>query len=51
METRLTVRKPRPHNPKTFAVVIPKNHLVVRSGSGMSTLAFDILHKEGQRQY
>jgi Uma2 family endonuclease len=39
---------------KSISVSIPKYQLVVLtgvSGSGKSTLGFDILHKEGQRQY
>ena len=44
----------RLHNLKNISLSIPKNQLVVLtgvSGSGKSTLGFDILFKEGQRQY
>jgi excinuclease ABC subunit A len=54
MDARLTVHGARLHNLKNITVSIPKNNLVVFtgiSGSGKSTLGFDILHKEGQRQY
>src|SRR5215475_8503891 len=54
MTTQITVRGARLHNLKNVTVAIPKNQLVVLtglSGSGKSTLGFDILHKEGQRQY
>jgi excinuclease ABC A subunit len=42
------------HNLKNIDVVIPKNKLVVVtgvSGSGKSSLAFDILFEEGRKQY
>ncbi len=50
----ITIRGARLHNLKNISASIPKNRLVVLtglSGSGKSTLGFDILHKEGQRQY
>jgi len=50
----ITVRGARLHNLKNVSLSIPKNMLVVftgLSGSGKSTMAFDTLHKEGQRQY
>ena len=50
----ITVRGARLHNLKNVSLTIPKGKLVVLtgvSGSGKSTLGFDILHKEGQRQY
>jgi excinuclease ABC subunit A len=50
----ITVRGARLHNLKNVSLSIPKNKLVVFtgvSGSGKSTMAFDTLHKEGQRQY
>lgn len=50
----LTIRGARLHNLKNISLDIPKNQLVVLSGlsgSGKSTLGFDILLKEGQRQY
>src|SRR5437763_13067046 len=54
MTAQITVRGARLHNLKNVTLTIPKNQLVVLtglSGSGKSTLGFDILHKEGQRQY
>ena len=54
MTPQITVRGARLHNLKNVTVSIPKNQLVVLtglSGSGKSTLGFDILYKEGQRQY
>ncbi len=50
----IRVRGARLHNLKNITLSIPKNRFVVLtgvSGSGKSTLGFDILHKEGQRQY
>ncbi|HEX6796765.1 MAG TPA: excinuclease ABC subunit UvrA [Ktedonobacterales bacterium] len=54
MTDYITIRGARLHNLKNVTLAIPKNQLVVLtgvSGSGKSTLGFDILHKEGQRQY
>ena len=54
MTSQITVRGARLHNLKNVTLSIPKNQLVVLtglSGSGKSTLGFDILFKEGQRQY
>jgi excinuclease ABC subunit A len=54
MTAQITIRGARLHNLKNVSLAIPKNRLVVLtgvSGSGKSTLGFDILHKEGQRQY
>jgi excinuclease ABC subunit A len=54
MAAQITIRGARLHNLKNITLAIPKNQLVVLtglSGSGKSTLGFDILHKEGQRQY
>src|SRR3954447_931014 len=54
MTDYITIRGARLHNLKNITVAIPKNQLVVLtgvSGSGKSTLGFDILHKEGVRQY
>jgi len=54
MATQITIYGARLHNLKNVTLTIPKNRLVVLSGvsgSGKSTLGFDILHKEGQRQY
>ena len=54
MTDQITIRGARLHNLKNITLSIPKNKLVVLtglSGSGKSTVGFDILHKEGQRQY
>src|SRR5512134_1514398 len=54
MTSQITIRGARLHNLKNVTVAIPKNQIVVLtgvSGSGKSTLGFDILNKEGQRQY
>src|SRR5512136_2289477 len=54
MNDQITIRGARLHNLKNVSLTIPKNKLVVLtgvSGSGKSTLGFDILLKEGQRQY
>ena len=54
MPDQITVRGARLHNLKNISLAIPRNRLVVLtgvSGSGKSTLGFDILLKEGQRQY
>ena len=54
MSDSITIRGARLHNLKNISLSIPKNKLVVLtgvSGSGKSTLGFDLLLKEGQRQY
>jgi len=54
MRDTITLRGAREHNLKNLSLDIPRNRLVVvtgLSGSGKSTLTFDIVHKEGQRQY
>src|SRR6266567_3071726 len=54
MTAQITIRGARLHNLKNVTLTIPKNQFVVLtgvSGSGKSTLGFDILLKEGQRQY
>jgi len=54
VDAPITIRGARLHNLKNITVQIPRNRLVVLtglSGSGKSTLGFDILLKEGQRQY
>src|SRR5512139_2804564 len=54
MTSQITIRGARLHNLKNISLRIPKEKLVVLtgvSGSGKSTLGFDLLLKEGQRQY
>jgi excinuclease ABC subunit A len=54
MTDQITVLGARLHNLKNVSLSIPKFRLVVLtglSGSGKSTFGFDLLHKEGQRQY
>jgi len=54
MIDRITVRGARQHNLKNINVEIPRCSLTVvtgLSGSGKSSLAFDIIYAEGQRRY
>ncbi len=54
MTDQITIRGARLHNLKNITLTIPKGQLVVLtgvSGSGKSTVGFDILYKEAQRQY
>src|SRR5512147_507561 len=54
MQSYITISNARLHNLKNVTLRIPKEQFVVLtgiSGSGKSTLGFDILLKEGQRQY
>ena len=50
----ITIRRARTHNLKDVSLAIPHNKLVVVtgiSGSGKSSLVFDIVAGEGQRRY
>jgi excinuclease ABC subunit A len=54
MINRIKVRGARQHNLKNINVEIPRNTLSVvtgLSGSGKSSLAFDVIYAEGQRRY
>ena len=52
--SEIIIRGARLHNLKNISFSLPRNQFVVftgLSGSGKSTMAFDTLYKEGQRQY
>jgi excinuclease ABC subunit A len=54
LQDYITITGAREHNLKNISLQVPKFKLVVLtglSGSGKSTIAIDILQKEGQRQY
>ena len=51
---KIKITGAREHNLKNINIEIPRNKLVALvgvSGSGKSTIAFDIIYLEGQRQY
>jgi excinuclease ABC subunit A len=54
MNDKIIIRGARQHNLKNITVEIPKNKFVVItgvSGSGKSSLAFDVIYAEAQRRY
>jgi excinuclease ABC subunit A len=54
MNDKIIVRGAKQHNLKNITVEIPKNKFVVItgvSGSGKSSLAFDVIYAEAQRRY
>jgi excinuclease ABC subunit A len=54
MLNQITVRGARQHNLRNIDVSIPRNSFTVvtgLSGSGKSSLAFDVIYAEGQRRY
>ncbi len=54
MEDKIIIKKASTHNLKNISLEIPHNALTVItgvSGSGKSSLAFDTIFAEGQRQY
>jgi excinuclease ABC subunit A len=54
MLKQITVRGARQHNLRNIDVSVPRNRFTVvtgLSGSGKSSLAFDIIYAEGQRRY
>jgi excinuclease ABC subunit A len=53
-ETAITIIGAKEHNLKNISLKIPRDRFVVitgLSGSGKSSLAFDIIYAEGQRRY
>ncbi len=51
---KIVIKGAREHNLKNLDITIPRDKLIVitgLSGSGKSSLAFDILYAEGQRRY
>lgn len=54
MKDKIVIKNARIHNLKGIDVAIPKHKLTVItgvSGSGKSSLAFDVLYEEGKRRY
>ena len=53
-QDKINIYGARVHNLKNVSLSIPRNKLTVitgLSGSGKSSLAFDVIHAEGQRRY
>jgi len=48
---RLVIRGAREHNLKDVSLDLPRDALIVFTGSGKSSLAFDTIFAEGQRRY
>ncbi|MDX1589995.1 MAG: excinuclease ABC subunit UvrA, partial [Oleiphilaceae bacterium] len=54
LEQAITIHQAREHNLRNIDLSIPRNRMTVitgLSGSGKSTVAFDIVFNEGQRRY
>ena len=54
MSSYIKIKGAREHNLKNIDIIIPKNKLIVitgLSGSGKSSLAFDVIYAAGQRKY
>ena len=54
MNEKISIKGAREHNLKNVSIDIPREKLIVitgSSGSGKSSLAFDTLYAEGQRHY
>src|SRR6266542_600887 len=50
----ISIQGAREHNLKNVSLELPRDRLIVftgLSGSGKSSLAFDVLYAEGQRRY
>src|SRR5215475_4794876 len=51
MDNSIVIRGAREHNLRNVDLDLPRNQLIVVTGSGKSSLAFDTLYAEGQRRY